>query len=328
MEDNQNKEFKNRINLENLNSTAEKLKQQIQSVVVGQEQMIEQILIAVLADGHILIEGVPGIAKTLTAKLFAKSISADFSRIQFTPDLMPSDVTGTSVFNISNSSFEFVEGPIFSNIVLIDEINRAPAKTQAALFEVMEEKQVTIDGKTYKMEEPFIIFATQNPIDQEGTYRLPEAQLDRFLFKITVNYPTKEDEVKILTNSNLRKGEKEDANIIPIITKQEIADYKKQVKELYIDENLIRYISEIISKTRNNNALFLGASPRASLNIMNASKALAAIKKRDFVIPDDIKAVAYPILRHRLLLTPEKEMEGITTEKVIKQIIESVEVPR
>lgn len=324
----ENQEFKNRINLEELNATADKIKQQIQNVVIGQEEMIEQILIAVLADGHVLIEGVPGVAKTLTAKLFAKSISAEFSRIQFTPDLMPSDVTGTSVFNMSKSEFEFVQGPIFSNIVLIDEINRAPAKTQAALFEVMEERQVTIDGKTYKMEEPFIVFATQNPIEQEGTYRLPEAQLDRFLFKIKVNYPTKENETKILINSNLRKEEKEDAYIKPIITKQEISNFRQIIKQMYIDENLIKYITEIISKTRNNNALFLGASPRASLNIMNASKALAAIKKRDFVIPDDIKTVAYPILRHRLLLTPEKEMEGITTEKVIKQIIEGVEVPR
>ncbi len=290
--------------------------------------MIEQILISILSDGHVLIEGVPGVAKTLTAKLFAKSISADFSRIQFTPDLMPSDVTGTSVFNMSSSSFEFMQGPIFSNIILIDEINRAPAKTQAALFEVMEEKQVTVDGNTYKMEEPFIVFATQNPIEQEGTYRLPEAQLDRFLFKIKVGYPTKEDEVKLLTNSNLRKGVKEDAEIKPIISKQEIAEFRKQVKGIYIDENLIKYIAEIINKTRNNNSLFLGASPRASINIMNSSKALAAINKRDFVIPDDIKTVAYPILRHRLLLSPEKEMEGVTTEKVIKQIIESVEVPR
>jgi len=324
----ENQEFKNRISLDELNTTANKIKQQIETVVIGQDEMVEQVLIALLTDGHVLIEGVPGVAKTLTARLFAKSISANFSRIQFTPDLMPSDVTGTSVFNMSNSNFEFIQGPIFSNIVLIDEINRAPAKTQAALFEVMEEKQVTVDGTTYKMEEPFIVFATQNPIEQEGTYRLPEAQLDRFLFKIKVDYPSKENETKILINSSLRKGRREDTNIKPVISKQEIIKFIKQVKELYIDENLIKYITEIVSKTRNNNALFLGASTRASLNIMNASKALAAINKRDFVIPDDIKVVAYPILRHRLLLTPEKEMEGVTTEKVIKQIIESVEVPR
>lgn len=324
----ENPTFKNRINLDKLNATVDKIKQQIENVVVGQQEMIEQILIAVLAGGHVLIEGVPGVAKTLTAKLFSKTISASFSRIQFTPDLMPSDVTGTSVFNMSKSEFEFVRGPVFGNIILIDEINRAPAKTQAALFEVMEEKQVTVDGTTYKMEEPFIVFATQNPIEQEGTYRLPEAQLDRFLFKIKVDYPSQKNEAIILMNSNLRKGKIEEADIIPIITKQEIHDFKKQIKELYIDENLIQYITEIINKTRNNNALFLGASPRASLNIMNASKALAAINKRDYVIPDDIKTVAYPILRHRLLLTPEKEMEGLTTEIIIKQIIEGVEIPR
>ena len=321
-------EFKNRIDLENLNETVKKVKQKIGRIVIGQEEMIEQIMIALLSDGHILIEGVPGLAKTLTAKLFAKSISGDFSRIQFTPDLMPSDVTGTSVFNMKTSSFEFNKGPIFGNIILIDEINRSPAKTQAALFEVMEEQQVTVDGNTYKMEEPFIVFATQNPIDQEGTYRLPEAQLDRFLFKIKVNYPNENEELTILKNSHNRKGATESTEIEPFITKEEIANYRQQVKELYIDENLQAYIVQIITKTRNNNALYLGASPRASLNIMIASKALAAINGRDFVIPDDIKAVAYPVLRHRLLLSPEKEMEGVTTEKVIEQIIESVEVPR
>ncbi len=324
----ENNEFKNRIDLENLKETVTKIKEKIGNIVIGQDEMIEQIMIALLSDGHILIEGVPGVAKTLTAKLFAKIISAEYSRIQFTPDLMPSDVTGTSVFNMKTSSFEFIKGPIFGNIILIDEINRSPAKTQAALFEVMEEHQVTVDGNTYKMEEPFVVFATQNPIDQEGTYRLPEAQLDRFLFKIKVDYPNANDELTILKNSHNRKGANETSEIEPFITKEEISNFRQQVKELHIDENLQSYIVQIISKTRNNNALFLGASPRASLNIMIASKATAAINGRDFVIPDDIKAVAYPVLRHRLLLSPEKEMEGVTTEKVIKQIIESVEVPR
>ncbi len=324
----ENSEFKSRIDLKNLKVTVTKIKEKIGNIVIGQDEMIEQIMIALLSDGHILIEGVPGVAKTLTAKLFAKSISADYSRIQFTPDLMPSDVTGTSVFNMKTSSFEFRKGPIFGNIILIDEINRSPAKTQAALFEVMEEQQVTVDGQTYKMEEPFVVFATQNPIDQEGTYRLPEAQLDRFLFKIKVDYPNASDELTILKNSHERKGANEITEIEPFITKEEIANFRQQIKELYIDENLQEYIVQIIVKTRNNNALFLGASPRASLNIMIASKAMAAINGRDFVVPDDIKAVAYPVLRHRLLLSPEKEMEGVTTEKVIKQIIESVEVPR
>ncbi|MCD4793717.1 MAG: MoxR family ATPase [Bacteroidales bacterium] len=321
-------EFKSRVNLDSLKKMSGNIKEKIGGIVIGQDDMIEQIMIALLTDGHILIEGVPGIAKTLTAKLFAKSISADFSRIQFTPDLMPSDVTGTSVFNMSKSSFEFKKGPIFGNIILIDEVNRAPAKTQAALIEVMEERQVTVDGITYIMEEPFIVFATQNPIEQEGTYRLPEAQLDRFLFKINVDYPSTDDEITILKNSHARKGAEESASIEAFITKEEIALFRQQIKELYIDENLIKYIAEIISKTRNNNDLFLGASPRASLNIMTSSKAMAAINGRDFVIPDDIKAVAYPVLRHRLILTPEKEMEGVTVDKVIKKIIDKVEVPR
>ena len=321
-------DFKSRIDLESLNITAEKIREEIGKVVIGQNEMIEQILIAILSDGHILIEGVPGVAKTLTAKLFAKGISADFSRIQFTPDLMPSDVTGTTIFNMNTSEFEFKRGPVFGNIILIDEINRAPAKTQAALFEVMEERQVTIDGTTYKLEEPFIVFATQNPIEQEGTYRLPEAQLDRFLFKINVGYPKLEEEQMILENNHNFKGENELLRIEPFLTKNDIIAYRKQVKEIKIDNNLIKYIAQIINKTRNNNALFLGASPRASINIMTASKALAALRKRDFVIPDDIKAVCYPVLRHRLILSPEKEMEGVSVESVIKQIINSVEVPR
>ncbi len=324
----ENLEFRNRINLEKLNSAVEKIRTEIGKVVVGQKEAIDQIIIGLLSDGHILIEGVPGIAKTLTAKLFAKSISADFSRIQFTPDLMPSDVIGTTVYNMQNSVFEFKKGPIFGDIILIDEINRAPAKTQAALFEVMEERQVTVDGTTYKMGDPFIVFATQNPIEQEGTYRLPEAQLDRFMFKINFTYPSADEEVEILNNNHKRKGAPEILEIESFISKEVIREYRQIIKDLHIDENLIKYIASIISKTRNNNSLFLGASPRASIYIMNSSKALAAINNRDFVIPDDIKAVCYPVLRHRLILTPEKEMEGVTTEQVIKQLIKSVEVPR
>ncbi len=323
-----NTEFKNRINLDALQKKTSELKQAIANVVIGQEEMLDQLMIALLTDGHVLIEGVPGIAKTLTAKLFAKSISADFSRIQFTPDLMPSDITGTSVFNLKTSEFEFRKGPIFGNIILIDEINRSPAKTQAALFEVMEERQITNDGTTFKVDEPFIVIATQNPIEQEGTYRLPEAQSDRFLFKIKVDYPKLEDEITILINSNKRADKKETDEVSVLISKSEIADFRKKIKTLYIDENLIKYIAQIIDKTRNNSDLFLGASPRASLNIMNAAKANAALNGRDFVIPDDIKYVCYPVLRHRIILSPEKEMEGISQEKIIKKIINGVEVPR
>lgn len=324
----ENNEFKSRINLENLRRKTSEIKQAIEKVVIGQDEMLNQLMIALLTDGHVLIEGVPGIAKTLTAKLFAKSISADFSRIQFTPDLMPSDITGTSVFNMKTAEFEFRKGPIFSNIILIDEINRSPAKTQAALLEVMEERRVTVDGTSYKVEEPFVVIATQNPVEQEGTYRLPEAQSDRFLFKIKVDYPSLENEISIIKNSHERKSKVETDEVMPMISKEEITDFREKIKELYIDENLMKYIAQIINNTRNNADLFLGASPRASLNIMNASKAHAAINGRDFVIPDDIKYVAYPVLRHRILLSPEKEMEGVTTEKIIKKIINSVEVPR
>ncbi len=320
--------FENRIDLAKLNEAAVKIRTEIGKVIVGQPEMIDQIMIALLADGHILIEGVPGVAKTLTAKLFAKSIAADFSRIQFTPDLMPSDVTGTTVYSAKNGEFEFKAGPIFSNLVLIDEINRAPAKTQAALFEVMEERQITVDGTTYKLDPPFIVFATQNPIEQEGTYRLPEAQLDRFLFKINVGYPSVKEEVEILNRAHDRKSAGHLDAVNSFLTKGQIEDFRQKIKSLYIDPNLRTYIAEIISKTRNNNALYLGASPRASLNIMNAAKAAAAIAGRDFVVPDDIKFVAYPVLRHRIILSPEKEMEGITTDSVIKQIINSVDVPR
>ena len=323
-----NPEFKNRINLDALRTKTSELKQAVGNVVIGQDEMLDQLMIALLTDGHVLIEGVPGIAKTLTAKLFAKCISADFSRIQFTPDLMPSDITGTSVFNMKTSEFEFRKGPIFSNIILIDEINRSPAKTQAALLEVMEERRVTVDGTTYKVDEPFIVIATQNPIEQEGTSRMPASQCNKFLFKIKVDYPKPEDEITILNNSHNRAGKKETDEVSALISKSEIADFRKKIKMLYIDENLIKYIVQIIDKTRNNSDLFLGASPRASLNIMNAAKANAALNGRDFVIPDDIKQVAYPVLRHRIILSPEKEMEGITQEKIIKKIINAVEVPR
>ncbi|MCF6184880.1 MAG: MoxR family ATPase, partial [Bacteroidales bacterium] len=275
----ENTEFKNRINLEKLRHKTLEIKDAIAKVVIGQDQMLNQLMIALLTDGHVLIEGVPGIAKTLTAKLFAKSISADFSRIQFTPDLMPSDILGTSVFNMKTNEFEFKPGPIFSNIILIDEINRAPAKTQAALFEVMEERQVTIDGKTYKIELPFLTFATQNPIEQEGTYRLPEAQLDRFLFKIEVDYPTLEEEIEIIDTHHNRKQEKTSL-IKGIISAKQIEKFQKQVSDILVEKNLIEYIGKLVHATRENPFLYLGASPRASLAILQASKAFAAMQGR------------------------------------------------
>lgn len=321
-------EFENRVDISHLSQSIEKIREEMAKVIVGQHRMIDQMIVALLANGHVLLEGVPGIAKTLTSKLLAKSFSVGFSRIQFTPDLMPSDIIGTSIFNQKNHEFEFRKGPIFSNIVLIDEINRAPAKTQAALFEVMEERQITADGRTSVLEAPFIVFATQNPIEQEGTYRLPEAQLDRFLFKIEIEYPSLQEEIKILTDFNGQTAANPVALINPVISREELLAHQKTVKQIFIEEKLLTYIATLVQQSRNFNGLYLGASPRASLNIMNAAKAFAAIRGRDFVSPDDVQEAAYPVLRHRIILTPEKEMEGATANDIVKQLIEKVEVPR
>ncbi len=321
-------EFNSRIDLKNLKEAVEKIKTEMGKVIVGQEEMLEMLIVSILSDGHSLIEGVPGVAKTITAKLLARTLDVGFSRIQFTPDLMPSDILGTSVFNVKTTEFEFKKGPIFSNIILIDEINRAPAKTQAALFEVMEERQITMDGIRYDMELPFLVFATQNPVEQEGTYALPEAQLDRFLFKINVPYPNVDEELKILENEHHRENRMALDVVEPVLTAAQIDEYQKIIKKIIVENNLLKYIAAITDNTRANANLFLGASPRASLAIMNASKALAAMQGRDFVTPDDIKKVAPAVLRHRIILTPEREMEGLTTDKVVQQIIETIEVPR
>ena len=320
--------FENRIDLEKLKNAVIQIKAELGKIIVGQENFIDLLIVALLADGHVLIEGVPGVAKTITAKLLAKTIDTGFSRLQFTPDLMPSDVLGTSILNMKTSEFEFRQGPIFSNLVLIDEINRAPAKTQAALFEVMEERQISIDGNTYKMKPPFMVLATQNPIEQEGTYALPEAQLDRFLFKIDVGYPTLDEEILIIKTHQYRKGTLPQTLINSLLSESDLLEYKNKIFEVLVEEKIMRYIAQIITKTRNHPHLYLGGSPRASIAILNASKAFAAINGRDFVIPEDIKKVLYPVLRHRLILTPEREMEGMTTDKVIEMIVQSVEVPR
>ncbi|WP_158976270.1 MoxR family ATPase [Cellulophaga sp. L1A9] len=320
--------FDNRIPLDDLKNAVDAIKAELAKVIIGQENFIELLIVSLLVDGHVLIEGVPGIAKTVTAKLFAKTLKTNFSRIQFTPDLMPSDILGTSIFNVKTSEFEFKKGPIFSNIVLIDEINRAPAKTQAAMFEIMEEIQVTMDGTTYKIDAPFMVLATQNPIEQEGTYALPEAQLDRFLFKIKVEYPTLEEEVKIIQTHHERKGSKPQGLIDAVISPEKLVDYKQKIQEIVVEEKIIKYIAEVISKTRNHPHLYLGGSPRASIATLNAAKAFAAIDGRDFVIPNDIKRALVPVLNHRVILTPEREMEGMSTDSVIKMIMESVEIPR
>lgn len=320
--------FQNRVDLTALNARVTEIKSEIGKVIVGQEQMIDLLLTAILADGHVLIEGVPGVAKTLTAKLLSKIISVDFARVQFTPDLMPSDILGTSVYNLKTSEFEFKAGPIFTNIVLIDEINRAPAKTQSALFEVMEERQVTIDGHTHKMRLPYMVLATQNPIEQEGTYRLPEAQLDRFLFKIMVTYPSYDQEIEILSRHHERKGALPVSEITPLLKADEIELFRTFARQVHIEKNLLTYIAQIIQETRNNPMIFLGASPRASLSVLTGAKAYAILNGRDFVNPEDVKFIATPVLRHRIVLSPEKEMEGLNADEVIAQIINKIEVPR
>ncbi|HNU86953.1 MAG TPA: MoxR family ATPase [Ferruginibacter sp.] len=320
--------FQQRIDLSGLNRSVHEIRNEIARVIVGQYKMVDLLLIGLLCDGHILIEGVPGVAKTLTAKLLAKIIDVDFSRLQFTPDLMPSDVIGTSVFNPREGEFKFKSGPVFSNIVLIDEINRAPAKTQAALFEVMEERQVTVDGHTHLMQIPFIVLATQNPIEQEGTYRLPEAQLDRFLFKIEVKYPSLEEEIAILNGQQGKSQLQMLHDVRKILSPVDIQHYRTQVQSVITEPKIVEFIARIVNETRNNPALYLGASPRASLAILRSAKASAAIKGRDFVTPEDVVEMAPHVLRHRIILTPEKEMEGVTEDDLIDTILKSIEVPR
>lgn len=315
-------------NVSQLNEAVNNIKNEIGKVIVGQEQMIDLLIAALLADGHVLIEGVPGVAKTLTAKLLARCIDAPFSRIQFTPDLMPSDVIGTSVFNPQTTAFTFKHGPVFSSIVLIDEINRSPAKTQAALFEVMEERQVTYDGVTYQMPQPFMVLATQNPVEHEGTYRLPEAQLDRFIFKIEVGYPTPEDEIKILEYAHKGITTHFTNAVNPVLNASAIIQYREIVNNIHIEEKVMKYIAELVYETRNNKSIFLGGSPRASVAVLRAAKAIAAISGRDFVTPDDVVKVLHPVLCHRIILTPEREMEGGTAADVIKDITKKIEVPR
>ena len=307
---------------------AERVKEQIGQVIVGQEDMLDLLLVALFTGGHVLLEGVPGVAKTLLVRIVAAACGVRFGRIQFTPDLMPADVVGTPVFNMKHSEFSFKPGPVFSNIVLIDEINRSPAKTQAALFEVMEEKQVTVDGVTYPMESPFFVMATQNPIEQEGTYKLPEAQLDRFLFKIILAYPSLEEEKLILRRFRNDFSGILREQVIQVLTPSDIADCQRRIEQVYIREELLDYIAAIVHNTRNNTDLFLGASPRASLALMKTAKAVAAMSGRNFITPDDIRYVVFPALNHRVILTPERDMEGFTTREVLDDIVKKIEVPR
>lgn len=320
--------FGSGLNLGFINEKVTLTRNELAKFVIGQQDMVDLLMISIFSNGHVLLEGVPGVAKTLTAKVLSKTLSVDFSRIQFTPDLMPSDVIGTSIFNLQNSEFTFKKGPVFSNIVLIDEINRAPAKTQAALFEVMEERQISYDSKVYKMEFPFLVLATQNPVEQEGTYNLPEAQLDRFLFKIKIGYPSLSDEEEILNRYKNNIKAPELSSIGGVFSAKDLQEIQDIVEKVKVENQLLRYIAQITDKTRNHAKLFLGGSPRASLSMLKSAKAFAAIRGRDFVIPDDVQFVAPHVLNHRLIMTPEAEMEGITTEDIIQEIIGEVEVPR
>lgn len=317
-----------RLDLTLFSEKIERLRAEISKVIVGQDKVVELVLTCILANGHVLIEGVPGVAKTLLARLVARLVDAKFSRIQFTPDLMPSDVLGTNIFNVKTQEFEFHEGPVFADVVLVDEINRAPAKTQAALFEVMEERQVSIDGRSYKMGDLYTILATQNPVEQEGTYRLPEAQLDRFLMKITMGYPNVDEELEILKRHEQKENLTQLADIHPILTKEELLQLRSYMQHVVVDESLLRYITQIVQQTRSTRAVFLGASPRASVAMLQASKAFALLQGRDFVTPEDVKTVTPSILQHRLVLTAEAEMEGYTAYKVALRLIDKVEVPK
>jgi MoxR-like ATPase len=311
-----------------LTTLTDSLQDAIGHIVVGQQGMVELLLAGLLADGHILLEGVPGVAKTLTAKLLARLIDVPFSRIQFTPDLMPSDVIGTNMFNPQSATFQFKPGPVFSNIVLIDEINRAPAKTQAALFEVMEERQITVDGTTHPMKPPFMVIATQNPIEHEGTYRLPEAQLDRFLMKVVVGYPSLEEEVKILERHGGSTLAEQLQAVRPLLTAEELAAARTQVKAIHIEPKIMQFIARIVFETRSDRSLYLGASPRASIALLQVAKAIGVLRGRTFVIPEDVIEAVGPVLRHRVALTPEREMEGGNPDQVLKELVARIEIPR
>jgi MoxR-like ATPase len=307
---------------------AARVQTELARVLVGQEEMVRLMLAGLFCNGHVLIEGVPGVAKTLAVNLLSRATALRFHRIQFTPDLMPADVTGSSIFNVRDSVFEFKQGPVFANLVLIDEINRAPAKTQAALFEVMEEQQVTIDGTTHRLPQPFMVLATQNPVEQEGTYRLPEAQQDRFLFRIRVGYPTLDQEFQILSRFSGDFRQMVIKEVQQVLQASDIESCRRAVEAVHMEEPLLRYIAAAIDATRRHPGIYLGASPRAGLALMKAAKAIAAMDGRNYCTPDDIRQIAFAVLNHRLILKPESEMDGVEMQEVVNQIFREIEVPR
>ena len=316
--------------LEYVSSTVDHIRRELSKVIVGQEGPIEQILVALLAEGHALIEGVPGTAKTLTVKTLSRIINANFGRIQFTPDLMPSDITGTNIFNVATASFSLRQGPIFTDILLADEINRTPPKTQAALLEAMEERQVTIDGDGHQLSPLFTVLATENPIEYEGTYPLPEAQLDRFLLKILLDYPEEAQEQQVVANwdSGFNSRRLDQVEIQPLTEPDAISRCRRDVSSARMEPGVQRYVVDIVRRTRNHPFIHYGASPRASVALLLCAKSLAAIRGREFSTPDDVRDVARPVLRHRLSLRAEAELDGATPDAVITDILRSAEVPR
>ncbi len=308
-----------------VHSMTEGVRKEVAKVIVGKEEVLKMVEVGILSSGNILFEDFPGLAKTLMANTFARALGCDFKRVQFTPDLLPSDITGTAIYNEKETRFEFVKGPIFTNILLADEINRAPPKTQAALLEAMQERQVTTEGKTHRLPPPFIVMATQNPIEYEGTYPLPEAQLDRFIMKLSVGYPTVEDEDEILKRRAIRK--KDDVDVNALLSPKEVVQMQKAIEKVHITPAIRRYMVNIVHETRNDSRVIVGASPRGSLALFKLARAYAVVEGRDFVTPDDVKAIASPALVHRLILKPQVRIKGLTSEDVIKEILEKVEVP-
>ncbi len=312
------------------NAVRESALKEVRKAVVGQDEALELMLCGLVAGGHILLEGVPGVAKTLMAKALAKSISSEFKRIQFTPDLMPADILGTSIFDLKSQSFVLVRGPIFTDLLLADEINRAPAKTQSALLEAMQERSVSLEGRLIALSPLFTVFATQNPVESEGTYPLPEAQLDRFLFKIEIGYPSEQEEDAILqqVHQGFDAGDLNRAGVQPAVSKEQVMQARQALKEVTVEPAVIGYIRRLVAATRGSPRIRLGAGPRAGVHLLLASKALAALRGRPFVTPDDVRYLAPPVLKHRLLLSPDAELDGATPADVLREVVNAVEVPR